>query len=92
MTDNLFSIEVHYTGRVQGVGFRYQTLQVAHEFMVNGEVKNLSDGRVFMCAEGQEAEVLAFQKELEDRMKHFIREVEVKTAVGTSRYKGFRIT
>ena len=37
---------VYFTGRVQGVGFRYQSLQVSKEFDVTGYVKNLPDGRV----------------------------------------------
>lgn len=92
MAKDLFFIEVYYSGRVQGVGFRYQTLQVAKEFMVTGEVKNLMDGRVYMVAEGQEAEVLAFQAELEERMKPFIRESEVQNGNREATHKGFQIT
>lgn len=88
----VYSIEVFYTGKVQGVGFRYQTLQVAHEFMVTGEVKNLADGRVYLCAEGQEQEVTAFRTELEDRMRHFIRDIEVATRYGEPHYTTFQIT
>lgn len=92
MSNTVFYLSVHYTGRVQGVGFRYQTLQVAKEFVVNGEVKNLKDGRVLLSVEGQEAEVLAFQAELEDRMQHFIRETEVASQSREASYKGFTIT
>ena len=38
----------HYSGHVQGVGFRYQTLQVAKGFEVSGYVQNLADGRVLL--------------------------------------------
>ena len=37
---------VYFSGRVQGVGFRFTTLQVAKEFEVAGFVSNLPDGRV----------------------------------------------
>jgi len=50
-------VTVHYTGRVQGVGFRYTTVNVAKRFAVAGYVQNLPDGRVLLVAEG-EAEVL----------------------------------
>ena len=40
--------QVFYSGRVQGVGFRYSTKQIASGFDVTGWVKNLDDGRVEM--------------------------------------------
>ncbi|WP_309384560.1 acylphosphatase [Cerasicoccus frondis] len=92
MPDTIYREEVHFTGRVQGVGFRYATLQVAKEFEVTGEVKNLTDGRVYLCAEGKEAEVTAFREELIDRMKPFIRETEIKSATCPASYKSFEIT
>ena len=43
---------VHFSGRVQGVGFRF-TCQVARPgFDVAGYVRNLPDGRVELVAEG----------------------------------------
>ena len=43
---------VWFSGRVQGVGFRFTALQVAREFEVAGYVENLYDGRVCIEAEG----------------------------------------
>ena len=37
---------IFFSGRVQGVGFRYATAQVARQFEVAGFVANLPDGRV----------------------------------------------
>ena len=51
-----------FEGHVQGVGFRYQTMSVAKGFEVTGTVQNLTDGRVHLCAEGDESEVQAFQE------------------------------
>ena len=55
-----FHTLVHFSGHVQGVGFRYSTLQVAKEFEVAGYVSNLADGRVRVEVEGEESEVKAF--------------------------------
>jgi acylphosphatase len=40
------------SGRVQGVGFRFFTYQVAQEHNLTGWVRNLHDGRVEVLAEG----------------------------------------
>src|SRR5437763_109591 len=46
------AIMVHYTGNVQGVGFRATAEMIAKDYPVVGWVKNLSDGRVRLSAEG----------------------------------------
>lgn len=40
-------------GRVQGVGFRYWTVQVAREFGITGWVRNCPDYSVEIFAEGE---------------------------------------
>lgn len=92
MSDNIYREEVHFSGRVQGVGFRYATLQVAKEYEVTGEVKNLSDGRVYLVAEGKESEVKAFREEVQDRLSPFIREADIKNDTCASSYQSFEIT
>ena len=49
-----------YTGRVQGVGFRYSVKQIAGGYEVTGWVRNLPDGTVEMLASGTAGEVEAF--------------------------------
>ena len=44
--------EIHYAGRVQGVGFRYTVRSLAARFDVTGFVRNLPDGRVHLVVEG----------------------------------------
>jgi acylphosphatase len=50
--------QIIYSGRVQGVGFRYSTKQIASGYEVVGTVKNLPDGRVEMQVMSQESEEL----------------------------------
>jgi acylphosphatase len=52
--------QVTYSGRVQGVGFRYTARRLASEFPVAGYVRNLGNGDVELLAEGDEAQVAAF--------------------------------
>ena len=44
-------------GRVQGVSFRYYTLEMARELGVLGFVRNRGDGTVEIVAEGKEASI-----------------------------------
>lgn len=82
---------VHFSGRVQGVGFRYQSLQVSKEFDVTGYVKNLPDGRVQLEAEGEKAEVDAFIAAIEERMHGHVRKVERSSARRAAQFQGFSI-
>ena len=43
---------IYYSGRVQGVGFRWTTRRIACEYDVTGYVMNLPDGRVELAVEG----------------------------------------
>jgi acylphosphatase len=82
---------VFFTGRVQGIGFRYTTLQVAKEFEVAGFVKNLADGRVQLEAEGAAAEVANFIAAVEERMHGFIRKAERTAGSRAPQFRGFGI-
>lgn len=44
-------------GRVQGVGFRFFTLQEAKQIGVTGYVKNREDGSVAVVTQGSEAQI-----------------------------------
>ena len=51
---SLERVHIFVTGRVQGVCFRYYTRIEASQLGLSGWVKNLSDGRVEVLAEGEE--------------------------------------
>ena len=48
---------VIFSGSVQGVGFRYTAQNFANNLRITGWVKNLSDGRVEMVAEGTREQI-----------------------------------
>ena len=66
----------YFSGRVQGVGFRYQSAYYARRLGLTGWVRNLSDGRVEMEVQGKEA--LITQLILELKHTSYIRIEDVK--------------
>lgn len=82
---------VHYTGRVQGVGFRWTTSRIARSHAVTGYVKNLPDGRVELVAEGQIEAVRAFLAAVRDRMAENIREENQVPGDATGEFQAFDI-
>lgn len=82
---------IHFCGRVQGVGFRYTTLQIAREFEVSGYAQNLVDGRVCVEVEGDLREIDGFVAAIEERMHGYIRKVERSSQRRAPQYRGFTI-
>ncbi|HZI32548.1 MAG TPA: acylphosphatase [Candidatus Binatia bacterium] len=83
---------VLYSGRVQGVGFRYTTKTVAAGFEITGTVRNLPDGRVELLAEGTRAELEAFRAAILDAgLAGFIRDEQVTWADAKNEFRGFEI-
>ena len=83
---------VWFSGRVQGVGFRYTAKTVATGFEVTGIIRNLPDGRVDIVAEGRHAELDAFRAELHlAGLAGFIRDEQVTWADAKNEFRGFEI-
>src|SRR5262245_52136989 len=61
-----------YSGRVQGVGFRYTTERLAEQFPVMGYVRNLRNGDVEVVAQGEPQQVDAFLTALARRIANYI--------------------
>jgi acylphosphatase len=82
---------VHYSGDVQGIGFRYTAAAVARGWVVLGYVRNLHDGRVEIVAEGEESEVAAFLVEVAEAMASHIGEVRTADETPTGEFSTFRV-
>ena len=83
--------EVHYQGRVQGVGFRYTTREIARGFRVTGYVMNLDDGRVRLVAEGEGSELDRFLAQVAQKFGDCIRGSSVDKSPATGEFAEFRI-
>lgn len=53
-----------FEGRVQGVGFRYRSQIIANKFKLTGFVRNLYNGNVEMCIQGEDSDIDNFLEEL----------------------------
>jgi len=85
-------LHILYSGRVQGVGFRYTTKVTACGFEVTGTVRNLPDGRVEMIAEGERAELEEFRRTLQDsEVGRFVRQEEAAWSAAKNEFRGFEI-
>ena len=85
-------LHILYTGRVQGVGFRYTTKVVACGFEVTGTVRNQSDGRVELFAEGERTELEEFRKAIQDsEVGRFVRNEAVAWSEAKNEFRGFEI-
>lgn len=82
---------IWFEGRVQGVGFRYTTREVAGQFGVTGYVRNLPDGRVEAMVEGERREVDRFIGAVQDAMGSCIYGLEQQDGPAMGEFVDFRI-
>ncbi len=82
---------VHFSGHVQGVGFRYTACRLAGGFDVVGIVKNLSDGRVELIVEGEPGEIDRFLDAIRSRMGNHIRNMQIIEAPASGRFNSFNV-
>lgn len=85
-------LRILYTGHVQGVGFRYTVKSLAPGFEVTGTIRNCSDGRVELLAEGARDELRAFQRAIQDSgLGRLITHEEVSWSEAENNIRGFTI-
>ena len=86
------TLQVHYEGRVQGVGFRYTARRIASGYDVSGTVRNLPDGRVELQVRGDRGEVDAFLQEIrESTLAGHITAEHTSPIEVSNPFKGFQI-
>ena len=82
---------VHYSGKVQGVGFRATAVEIARDYPVTGWVKNLDDGRVQLLVEGKEKAVQDFLAAVRKRWPKNIEKEQSEERKATGEYKTFEV-
>jgi len=84
-------ISINYTGRVQGVGFRWRVSQIAKSFSCTGYVKNLLDGSVELLIEGKKEEAYRLVELVNIQMKEFWHNKTVDKRAGDAHFSKFTI-
>ncbi|HEY1683218.1 MAG TPA: acylphosphatase [Tepidisphaeraceae bacterium] len=82
---------IHFSGRVQGVGFRYTVQNIALQFNIRGYVKNLPDGQVELVMEGAESEMNQIVCRISEKMNGFIKDTKTQSAPATGEFAHFAI-
>ncbi len=85
------ALMVFFGGRVQGVGFRATAAALARDYPVTGWVRNLSDGRVQLLAEGAEESVRAFLDAVRARFRGYIEDEQVERRDCSGKYTRFGV-
>jgi len=80
-----------FSGRVQGVGFRYTAQSIASKYNIRGYVMNLADGRVEVVMEGDETLIDRVVKEIQEKLDGFIRQRTDDLSDPTGEFSDFSI-
>lgn len=84
-------VHVFYSGRVQGVGFRFTAEDMARELGVVGWVRNLRDGRVELVAEAEEEVLRDFLGRINQYFLRYIQDSDVNWQEAGGEFEDFGI-
>ena len=83
---------VVYSGRVQGVGFRFTAERIARRYELVGFVKNLPTGQVEMVAQGHSDDVKDCLRDIGETFGRGISDVKCHEIAANDRYSVFEIS
>lgn len=84
-------VSISVSGKVQNVGFRYHTRDMARKYQLKGFVRNMPDGTVYIEAQGQEAALRLLEDWCQKGpMWARVREIKIN-ALPVGAYSGFEI-
>ena len=84
-------LHIYFSGRVQGVGFRFTASRLAKRHALSGWVMNLPDGRVELLIQGEKKNIDNFLADLNEEFKGYIMNTEIEELSLKDDLKDFRI-
>ena len=92
MAEELVRVRVFVSGRVQGVAYRFFAEKYANALGITGWVRNLSDGRVEVLAEGSRSGIEAFLERLREGPRlAWVQGFDVRPEAASGEYPGFSV-
>jgi len=82
---------IYFSGRVQGVGFRYTSREVAKRYEVSGWVKNLPNGSVEMIVEGASDQLRKYVADLSESTHGKVTDMQVTKSEPTGEFSAMEI-
>lgn len=85
-------VTARFDGHVQGVGFRFTTLELAKGLDITGYVMNQPDGSVELVAEGDEASLHTLLRRISgSQVGRFITSEKVFWSIGSGAWETFDV-
>ncbi|MBU4252829.1 MAG: acylphosphatase [Candidatus Omnitrophica bacterium] len=84
-------LHLYYSGKVQGIGFRYVVLDIALGLKIYGWVKNLNDGRVEVLAESKEDTLNVFLEQINQHFSRYITDTIVERLPANGKFSDFQV-
>ena len=88
----MISRHITFTGRVQGVGFRFTARRAANRRQLTGYVCNMPNGSVEMLAQGRPEEIDDCIQDIQEYFSGYIRETNIQEVPLDPKYSDFQIT
>ena len=89
---DLKRLQAFFSGRVQGVGFRFTIENLSNNHPITGFVRNLPDGRVEVVAEAEQSELDDFLKAIQkSHLGRYIQNCQVQWSEATDEFKEFEV-
>ncbi len=83
---------IFFSGRVQGIGFRFTSQTIACRYALCGFVRNLPDGRVELLLQGDEEDVENCISDIRESFSSNIRNMQIENEELSQQYDDFRIS
>lgn len=83
---------VIFSGRVQGVGFRFTAFDIANRYKLAGFVRNVPDGSVELIVQGNADDINGCIQDIQESFAEYIRDAKIEEITFDAQYKDFKIT